>query len=294
MSSLFFNTTGYNNVAIGISALSANTTGTFNTAVGSNAGSNITTGSSNITIGETTQVVSATGSNQLNIGNWIYGTSGNIGIGTGTALTARLTVAGTVQITGGTPGVGRVLTSDASGLASWMNPSEMPIGAVVAFNTATCPTGWVAANGSGTIDLRGEFIRGLDSGRGIDISRVLGTLQTDGTRDHTHAFTALQNMNGGDGMYDHNGVSNVVGAQDQHPVSRTSGLINAGGNGGTETRPRNVALLYCTKISSSTSTVSNNLTWSNVTGTSTGDVTLATTGNVGVGTTGPTAKLEVN
>lgn len=59
-----------------------------------------------------------------------------------------------------------------------MSPSDMPIGAVVAFNTTTCPTGWVAADGSGaSIDLRGEFIRGLDSGRGTDTGRTLGSWQ---------------------------------------------------------------------------------------------------------------------
>jgi len=43
---------------------------------------------------------------------------------------------------------------------------DVPLGAVVAFNLASCPTGYSPANGSnGTPDLRGEFIRGLDSGR---------------------------------------------------------------------------------------------------------------------------------
>lgn len=40
-------------------------------------------------------MVSATGSNQLNIGSWIYGISGNIGIGTSTPSEA-LTVSGNV------------------------------------------------------------------------------------------------------------------------------------------------------------------------------------------------------
>ena len=95
-------------------------------------------------------------------------------------------MAGTVQIVDGSQGSGKVLTSNAAGVASWISPSDMPIGAVVAFNTATCPTGWVAADGSGAIDLRGEFIRGLDSGRGVDASRVLGTAQVDLFKSHTH------------------------------------------------------------------------------------------------------------
>jgi len=52
-------------------------------------------------------------------GNNIYNTNtGNVGIGT-TAPGAKLEVAGQVKITGGSPGAGRVLTSDASGLATW-------------------------------------------------------------------------------------------------------------------------------------------------------------------------------
>ena len=49
------------------------------------------------------------------------GTS-NVGIGT-LSPTAKLEVNGQVKITGGTPGAGKVLTSDASGLASWTTPS---------------------------------------------------------------------------------------------------------------------------------------------------------------------------
>ena len=61
----------------------------------------------------------------------------------------------------------------------------------------------------------------------------------------------------------------------------------------SEIRPRNVALLYCMKISSSVAAPSDNTTWINVSGTSTGAVALATTGNVGIGTTTPSVKLEV-
>lgn len=42
----------------------------------------------------------------------------NVGIGT-TTPGAKLEVAGQVKITGGTPGAGKVLTSDANGLATW-------------------------------------------------------------------------------------------------------------------------------------------------------------------------------
>jgi len=48
--------------------------------------------------------------------------NGNVGIGT-TSPTARLEVNGQLKINGGAPGAGKVLTSDATGLASWQTPA---------------------------------------------------------------------------------------------------------------------------------------------------------------------------
>lgn len=52
--------------------------------------------------------------------------SGNMGIGT-SAPSAKLDIAGTVKITDGTEGAGKVLTSDASGLASWQTSGTSDI-----------------------------------------------------------------------------------------------------------------------------------------------------------------------
>jgi len=72
---------------------------------------------------------------------------------------------------------------------------------VGAFNGSSCPAGWTAADGSGdekdttgantTLDLRGEFIRGLDSGRGIDASRTLRSWQKPTVIPHEHGNANL-------------------------------------------------------------------------------------------------------
>lgn len=46
---------------------------------------------------------------------------GNVGIGTNNPQ-AKLDIAGQIKITGGSPGSGKILTSDATGVASWQSP----------------------------------------------------------------------------------------------------------------------------------------------------------------------------
>lgn len=60
---------------------------------------------------------------------------GNVGVGT-TTPGAKLEVAGTMKITGGTPGAGKVLTSDATGLASWVTPAAGGSGTVTSVTSA--------------------------------------------------------------------------------------------------------------------------------------------------------------
>ena len=114
------NTSGTNNTALGYGSGIGNNGGADNIFVGWQAGYDVVSGSRNIVIGYD-QAASGPGVNdKLNIGGVLFGdlAAGRIGIGTN-APGAKLEVAGQVKITGGAPGAGKVLTSDANGLAAW-------------------------------------------------------------------------------------------------------------------------------------------------------------------------------
>jgi microcystin-dependent protein len=140
----------------------------------------------------------------------------------------------------------------------------VPSGMIMSFAGSAAPTGWLKANGAsvsrstyaalftaiGTTygagngsttftlpDLRGEFVRGWDDGRGIDASRAIGTAQSDDFKSHTHNY--LRNQGG----------NSVTGGPSQINDGETFNSTSAApATGGTETRPRNIALLYCIKF----------------------------------------------
>jgi hypothetical protein len=77
----------------------------------------------------------------------INGVGGNVGIGTNSP-SAKLDVAGTVKIADGTQGAGKVLTSDASGNATWQTAAvstgsftNMQVYATAGTSTFTVPAG---------------------------------------------------------------------------------------------------------------------------------------------------------
>ncbi|ENL5193333.1 TPA: phage tail protein [Escherichia coli] len=95
---------------------------------------------------------------------------------------------------------------DVAGLLAYLclgEGSALPVGVPVPWPSATPPTGWLKCNGAAFSaeeypelakayptnklpDLRGEFIRGWDDGRGIDAVRALLSLQNGGVESHTH------------------------------------------------------------------------------------------------------------
>jgi len=94
-------------------------------------------------------------------------------------------------------------------------------------------------------DLRGYFVRGWgvagSNGANGDgtVSGNFGTKQSDQLKSHTHAITA--------GRYFGAGSSGNTGwSADNGFVS--NGTITSSASGGTETRPANIAMLYCIKF----------------------------------------------
>jgi hypothetical protein len=122
---------------------------------------------------------------------------------------------------------------------------------VRAFNASSCPSGWQTADGtSGSPDLRGVVVRGLDNGRGLDGGRTLASYQSDSFASHNHGVTDPGHVHSYSAPFTANiltgtvSVSLFVSSATNTTGSATTG-ITIGNAGGTETRGKNVALLYC-------------------------------------------------
>ena len=141
----------------------------------------------------------------------------------------------------------------------------VPAGSIQYFAGSSAPDGYLKANGAlisrttyadlftaiGTTfgvgdgsttfavpDLRGEFPRGWDDGRGIDSGRAFGAAQADAVQDHTHSMPAVISL-GGSLIIDNAGSA---GKQNNATGAMTTGTSAA------ETRPRNIALLAIIKF----------------------------------------------
>jgi phage-related tail fiber protein len=84
-------------------------------------------------------------------------------------------------------------------------------------------------------DLRGEFLRAWDDGRGVDTARAIGTWQADRLRSHTHEIEVNSTSAAGPRLATGTGASGA-------------GTIPTVAAGGAETNPRNVALLACIRF----------------------------------------------
>ncbi|MBI3221120.1 MAG: tail fiber domain-containing protein, partial [Bacteroidetes bacterium] len=128
---LVSNTTGSNNSAFGSAALQSNTVGSNNTGIGYGADVSANNLTNATAIGYNAKVGA---SNSL-----VLGGTGPEAVKVGIGLTtpsATLDIAGTIKIADGSQAAGKVLTSDANGLATWSNNS----GWSITGNTGTNPT----------------------------------------------------------------------------------------------------------------------------------------------------------
>ena len=88
-------------------------------------------------------------------------------------------------------------------------------------------------------DMRGEFLRGWDDSRGIDTARAFGSLQLDQFQGHFHSVVNAY----GNQFYQPSGGYGSAG----FTGSPTTDGVNGTPRTGSETRPRNLAHLFCIK-----------------------------------------------
>ena len=148
------------------------------------------------------------------------------------------------------------------------------IGTVSAFAMPTAPEGWLVCDGSavsrtdyaglfatiGTVwghgdqittfnlpDLRGEFVRGFDDGRGVDEGRVFATEQEDSFKNHQHEDGLSMGPSVGEARYGLGTGSTPEYYTSVHTRSYSEPGPLTSPTGENETRPRNVAMTYAIK-----------------------------------------------
>jgi len=200
---------------------------------------------------------------------------------------------------------GGFLQTDGSGNLSFQIVAGVPTSAVFCVAVATVPTGYLecngnavsrttyaalfaiigtnygTGNGSSTFnlpDLRGEFVRGFDNGKGTDSGRSIASSQSAQNASHNHSIsasgtTSTQSLTGTaskisetfttgstsgvlgrgsnqTGSFTPSGVDSsptgtlTIDASHNHTVS----VSGTSGSQGSEARPRNIAMMYIIKI----------------------------------------------
>jgi hypothetical protein len=114
----------------------------------------------------------------------------------------------------------------------------VPSGAVMAFDLASCPTGWSEYTAA-----RGRFPRGIDptGTNDPDGVRTAGSVQTDAVGPHQHDTTGNRIVTTAGGVALASGADRFWNGN--FPTRATT--IESGGD--VETRPKNFAVLYCRK-----------------------------------------------
>ena len=208
----------------------------------------------------------------------------------------------TFTLPGADGSAGEFLKTDGSGNLSFSIVQGVPSGAVFCIAVASVPSGYLecngaavsrttyaalfaiigtnygTGNGSSTFnlpDLRGEFVRGFDNGRGVDSGRSVASSQSAQNQSHNHSASATSTA----GAHSHSlnyqrkqvedtGTAFVTdirrqggdgdGGSTTFTNNTDSGFMNNAtvsvstsvsiGNQGSEARPRNIAMMYVIKV----------------------------------------------
>ena len=154
-------------------------------------------------------------------------------------------------------GIIDTLKNKDESLENQINNAELPIGTVIGTMTPldtvneiwvladgrTATTEYFQATGNANVpDMRGMFLRGLNEGRADGKEdpdpdfegniRVVGSYQADTLKSHSH----LENLAAGNGGIHSGGSYGVINQ------------VQTGKTGGTETRPRNIAVYWYVKV----------------------------------------------
>ena len=156
-----------------------------------------------------------------------------------------------------------------------------PVGSVYTFAGTAVPVGWLKCNGAllsrttyaslfaviGTTygagdgsttfalpDLRGEFVRGADDGRGVDAGRVFGSAQSDAVQAWTATMTLQRAQVNSTEIYSGaisvgatSGSTTGPGGAWSASVMTIGPGVNSTARTAAESRPRNVAMHYIIK-----------------------------------------------
>jgi hypothetical protein len=171
------------------------------------------------------------------VAGFTYLTANNVGVGVTVSSSAKLEVAGQISATTISASTVQPRASTqtcTSGIRGAIDyKSIIPSGAVMAFDLPGCPAGWSEYTAA-----RGRFLRGIDNGAGNDPAgtRAPGTTQADLVGPHTHTFNAYTG-----------GVPRTIVIQIAGGASHSQADQTTAANSGVETRPKNVAVLFCRK-----------------------------------------------
>jgi hypothetical protein len=170
-----------------------------------------------------------------------------------------------------------VLINPATGILPFV--VQMPIGSIIHTAMPAAPTGFLKANGAvisrttyaslfaaigttfgvgdgastfGIPDLRGEFIRGYDDGRGVDVGRAFGLFQkgSEVGFEDTNANMLISPIVGSQVSWGYDPASTdalyMAGfTATPYPSDNGVGQLNFAGAWRGTSRPRNIALLAC-------------------------------------------------